>query len=568
MLIFLLVFCVFSLLPINVSGYHHPHRYYNKTHEGKLTVTIPWSTVIGKQERILGRPIGVFLGIPYAKPPVGQLRFIKPVPLDPHDGEYNATFFRPPCPQPPNVNTNYPETSENCLYLNVWTPVISSSLASNHIESSSLKPVIIYIYGGGFNKGSVHEKRHQGDILSSLSDTVVVTVNHRLSIFGFGYSGTESIPGNIGIYDLIQSLEWVNQNIEHFGGNPKAVTIFGACSGAMAASAFILSPIVDAKLIDKVYLASSVISPHSAIRTQEETFNLTRTVAEIVGCGNADDPEATKLTDQQVDCMRGIDAQVLMNASFSDPVMNQLSYKETPPFVMIYNTTLLPIPPDQLVLEKYPRRRVPILFGNEQNEDEIFTKLWPASIEEAKKMLNYMIMRTYPNTTEEQVETVFKYYFDKVEDYNVMEIKGALSLAAGDYLHHCPLLLYTESWTKNGQITHGYLDAYVMDGFNKSERLFGTKHGDATYQILGKAYHEYDTFSDRDRRVTRQMIKFIKSFAYGQRLNWPPMLTDSSKSVLPPKWRLTKTMDTKNIYSDPKDDICHLWGEIRQLVVG
>ncbi len=186
--------------------------------------------------------VNAFLGIPYAAPPVGDLRWKPPQPAAKWSGVRNAKDFGSHCMQG-NVFGDMvfhdPGASEDCLTLNIWIPV-------RH-ESGKL-PVMVWIYGGGFVAGSTSEDRQNGSNLAQ-HGVIVVSMNYRLGIFGFFVhpelakeSGHNS-AGNYGLMDQLAALKWVHDNIAAFGGDPANVTIFGESAGSFSVSAQMASPL-------------------------------------------------------------------------------------------------------------------------------------------------------------------------------------------------------------------------------------------------------------------------------------------------------------------------------------
>lgn len=205
-----------------------------------LRVKIDSGTVQGKLGK--GPHIRAFLGIPFAAPPIGKLRWRAPQAVHPWKGVRKTVAFGPRCMQRRIYSDmvfrdNGP--SENCLYLNVWTPATS---ASENL------PVMVWIYGGGFQAGSTSEPRQDGENLAK-KGVVVVSANYRLGIFGFfSYPDlTKESPhhasGDYGLMDQIAALRWVRKNIAAFGGNPHNVTIFGQSAGSFSVSALMASPL-------------------------------------------------------------------------------------------------------------------------------------------------------------------------------------------------------------------------------------------------------------------------------------------------------------------------------------
>ena len=179
--------------------------------------------------------IRVFKGIPYAAPPVGALRWRPPQPVAAWSGIRKAEDFAPRCTQGGNGGRG---SSEDCLYLNVWTGAKSPA---------ERRPVILFAYGGGLNTGAGSEPRYDGEALAK-KGVVFVTYNYRLGVFGFfahpelTSESDHQASGNYGVMDFIAALKWVQRNISSFGGDPKRVTIMGESAGAFMVAALVGSP--------------------------------------------------------------------------------------------------------------------------------------------------------------------------------------------------------------------------------------------------------------------------------------------------------------------------------------
>jgi para-nitrobenzyl esterase len=177
--------------------------------------------------------VRIYKGIPFAAPPVGDLRWKAPQPVADWTGIRKADAFGPTCMQ-----GNGGGSSEDCLYLNVWTGAKSAS---------EKRPVMVWIYGGGYNTGSGSQAMYDGEALAK-KGAIIVTLNYRLGLFGF-FSHPELTKesdrrgaGNFGVMDAIAALEWVQKNIAQFGGDPKNVTIFGESAGAGMVANLMVTP--------------------------------------------------------------------------------------------------------------------------------------------------------------------------------------------------------------------------------------------------------------------------------------------------------------------------------------
>jgi para-nitrobenzyl esterase len=189
--------------------------------------------------------LSVYKGVPFAAPPIGDLRWRSPKPVTPWTGTRKADAFASACMQ---VGVSMPgETppavSEDCLYLNIWTPAKAMTTPAHE-----RLPVIVWIYGGGYINGSASMPLYWGDRLAH-KDVIVVTIAYRLGPLGFlahpelSRESPHHSSGNYGLMDQIAALEWIQRNIAAFGGNPKNVTIAGQSSGAISVSILMASPL-------------------------------------------------------------------------------------------------------------------------------------------------------------------------------------------------------------------------------------------------------------------------------------------------------------------------------------
>jgi para-nitrobenzyl esterase len=186
--------------------------------------------------------IRAFRGIPFGQPPVGDLRWQPPQPVKNWSGVRPAAAFGPRCMQRPifgDMNFRSNGVSEDCLYLNVWTPAKSAS---------ERLPVLIYFYGGGFLAGDGSEPRYDGEAIAR-KGVVTVTSNYRLGAFGFlahpelTKQSPHHASGNYGLLDQAAAIRWVADNIAAFGGDPKKITIAGESAGSISVSALMASPL-------------------------------------------------------------------------------------------------------------------------------------------------------------------------------------------------------------------------------------------------------------------------------------------------------------------------------------
>jgi para-nitrobenzyl esterase len=214
-----------------------------------------------------------FKGIPFAQPPVGDRRWREPQPVKDWTGARNADQFGPRCMQRTSPMADYwfrsNGMSEDCLYLNVWTPA-----KSGHERL----PVLVYIFGGGFQNGDGSEPRYDGESMAH-KGILSVSVNYRTNIFGF-FSHPEltkesphHASGNYGLLDQVAALRWVQQNIAAFGGDPKRVTIAGESAGSISVSALLASPLSSSLMAGAIGESGALIAtlpPRALAETEKD----------------------------------------------------------------------------------------------------------------------------------------------------------------------------------------------------------------------------------------------------------------------------------------------------------
>nr|XP_046249832.1 carboxylesterase 3 isoform X2 [Scatophagus argus] len=251
------------------------------------------------------RRVKQYLGIPFARPPVGPLRLAAPQAVEPWEGERDCTHQPPMCIQDLEIVVNVsrimsmqytpPELSEDCLYLNVYTPAEATK--------GDKLPVMVWIHGGGLAMGAASQ--YDGSPLAAYENIVVVIIQYRLGILGFLSTGDEHAQGNWGFLDQLTALRWVQENIEAFGGDPQTVTVAGESAGAISASILTLSP--QAKgLFQRAIFQSGVAT--LGTYTTNHPLNYAKIVANLTECDRSS-------TEELVQCMKGRSKDELVDAT-------------------------------------------------------------------------------------------------------------------------------------------------------------------------------------------------------------------------------------------------------------
>jgi para-nitrobenzyl esterase len=291
-----------------------------------------------------------FLGVPYAEPPVGERRWMPPVPAAAWTGVRKAHDFGPICPQTAGAvfRTRAKSQSEDCLYLNVWT---------RSLDAMAKQPVMVWIHGGGYLGGGGCEDGTDGSHLATQGVTVI-SFNYRLG--AFGYLAHPELGSNFGLQDQIAVLQWVQQNIEHFGGDPGSVTIFGQSAGGHSVRMLLIAPAASGLFHRAILQSGGAERPAFDTSGSEKTYKATEELIAHVGGG-----ESGKL--------RQLSTEVIKEAShlFSGviPKPRKVHTPANLRWMPVYDGVILPTDSDSR-----PLGLVPLLIGFTRNEARYFIK--------------------------------------------------------------------------------------------------------------------------------------------------------------------------------------------------
>uniref|UniRef100_A0A0P4WCJ5 Carboxylic ester hydrolase n=1 Tax=Scylla olivacea TaxID=85551 RepID=A0A0P4WCJ5_SCYOL len=263
------------------------------TEDGKISGFREYSTK--------GRAFYSFQGIPYAKPPVGQLRFKDPVASEGWTGVRDGTMVPPTCSQIPFFELTMKERKykgeEDCLFLNVFSPVPS--------ENEEPLPVLVFLHGGGFFAGGMDY--YNGYVLMN-EDVIMVLVQYRLGVLGFLSTEDSVMPGNFGLKDQTLALHWVQRNIRHFGGDPERVTLFGESAGGASVHFHLLSPYSHDLFVRGIMMSGTLFSPWAMGGAHKDVAWHT---ARLFGCPEPQDNNGLEASEALLRCLQGVDVKNL-----------------------------------------------------------------------------------------------------------------------------------------------------------------------------------------------------------------------------------------------------------------
>ncbi|CAG2068154.1 unnamed protein product, partial [Timema podura] len=315
----LIVFCLSS--PSNQASISSSSR---SNHGDPLLVETQSGLVKGLNKNVLGRDIHVFYGVPFAKPPLGSLRFRRPVPVDPWHGVLDATILPNSCYQERyeyfpgfegeemwNPNTNI---SEDCLYLNLWVP---ERIRIRHSGESSRErpkvPMLVWIYGGGYMSGTSTLRIYDAGIIAATTDVIVASMQYRVGAFGFLYlspyfnGDSEEAPGNMGMWDQALAIRWLKDNAVAFGGDPELITLFGESAGGGSVSVHLLSPVMKG-LVKRGIIQSGTLNAPWSYMSAETAANMGRSLVDDCGCNSTQLADAPS---KVMACMRAVDPRTV-----------------------------------------------------------------------------------------------------------------------------------------------------------------------------------------------------------------------------------------------------------------
>ncbi|XP_035697791.1 carboxylesterase 4A-like [Branchiostoma floridae] len=436
----------------------------------RTEVSTKYGRLSGFAEDYNGATVRTFLGVPFAKPPTGELRFLPPVEPESWAGVRDATTFGPACPQDGMYLPGFAEPfarvdrvwSEDCLYMNVYAPGRSSS-------AQDPLAVMVYIHGGGWQVG---EGTNNGTQLAAEENVIVVTFNYRLGVFGFLGTGDHHAPGNVGLLDQTQAIRWVRENIDNFGGDVNRITIFGLSAGGMAVSLHLLSPLNSGLFHRAITQSGSPFTP-GFLGTKESALADARQLAESLGC----DGSSGAATEDVVSCLKSRTAQDVLTTSSAVQSASHIA------FTPIVDGTFLPASPEEIFAEGSVEARDYILgvtsmeggivLYNDLNEKIV-------SEDTFQEHLEYT-MGTY-NTNLVQITHAAKFEYLSNATASPRDLQMDFMRMYGDWLFVAPTTRMAREFASAGNPTYLYNFDHVTSFFDHPW-IGGASHAEENYYL-------------------------------------------------------------------------------------
>lgn len=389
------------------------------------------TTSYGKVQGKIENGIYTWKGIPYARAPIGKLRFQPPQPPETWDGIKDCTEFGPVAYQPELpimqfLGTPTQNMSEDCLNLNIWSPN----------PDDKKRPVLVWIHGGAFISGSGSSPSYDGTQFSKNGDIVVVTINYRLGILGFFHLaeiGGENYraSGNCGLLDQIAALQWVKENIESFGGDPNRVTVFGESAGAMSIGTLLGMPAAKG-LFQQAILqsgaASHVVSSEVATKNAERLLKI------------------LNISKENLEKLEEIPAEKLVEAS------NQLRMMTLIPVI---DGVYIPNHPKNAIRDGVAKD-INILIGTNKDEYKLFTIFDPTWKNADQKIIEGIFKGTFRKNWEKMSQKLQSNELNRTLYERLMNISAFIN----------PALYLANEQTKNGGNVWMYRFDWESTAFN------------------------------------------------------------------------------------------------------
>ncbi|XP_041505471.1 liver carboxylesterase-like [Microtus oregoni] len=439
-----------------------------------------------------------FLGIPFAKPPVGPLRFAPPEPPEPWSGVRDGTSFPAMCLQTDVMTLEGAEEmnlimhpismSEDCLYLNIYTPA--------HAREGSNLPVMVWIHGGALVLGMA--SMTDGSILTATEDIIMVAIQYRLGILGFFSSGDQHATGNWGYLDQVAALRWIQQNIAYFGGNPGQVTIFGGSAGGTSVSSLVVSPMSKGLFHRAIMQSGVALLPDLISDTPEVVYTV---MANLSGC-KARDPEAMVL------CLRDKSEEEIL-------AINQV-FTMTPGVV---DGTFLPRHPREL-LASGDFRPVPSIIGIDSDEFGWGIPLYMGFDHVIKNITRETLPGILKNTAAHMMlspecsDLLMEEYMGDVEDAQTLQAQFRNMMA--DFMFVIPALQVAHFQRSHAPVY--FYQFQHQPSFTKHKHLrpshVRADHGDHGAFVFGSNLWGLKLdLTEEEKLLNRRMMKYWANFA-------------------------------------------------------
>ncbi|KAG9474783.1 hypothetical protein GDO78_003313 [Eleutherodactylus coqui] len=460
------------------------------------------------------RTVHAFYGVPFAKPPVGSLRFAAPESPTAWSSIREALDYAPMCLQDTKMmeqlleitkaKFSFPPVSEDCLYLNIFTP-------ADRMKDKKL-PVMVYIHGGALVMGG--SMMFEGSAFGAHENVVVVSIQYRLGLMGFFSTGDDRAPGNYGFLDQVAALKWVSENIADFGGDPDIVTIFGVSAGGLSVSALVASPLAKGLFHRAIAESGVAIFPGLVAKSTEEVVFVSNVVANISGCSE----------DTLVECLM---------AKSEDEILAIAASMTVPNLPVCVDGVVLTEPSEETLYTKQVYSAPLIIGVNDQECGWLLPKLLNASdiLEEMDKETVLENLKNFPHlgVSPHMIPSLVDEYFGGTDD--PAELRNRFLDLCGDVSLVIPSLRAARYHRDSGSPVFFYEFQHRPSVLKDRRSAFvKSDHGDELMFVFGGPFLRDGAFfsmgdaPDEERTLSKTVMKYWANFARNGDPNGPGLV--------------------------------------------
>lgn len=436
---------------------------------------------------------------------------------------YRATQWAPVCPQSGHFHESSRgdfmthRMSEDCLYLNVWSPVVDDSQTMVSRESidnsrpsgggqisSKLVPVLFFIHGGGFTAGSASQDTYNATILSAKGNVVVVTINYRLGALGLLYTGCGTAPGNAAFYDQLLALEWVNDNIAYFGGDPSRITIIGESAGSSFVGLHLLSGYSRYLFKNAIMMSGSPLSV-IGMSSSKVALRKSKNLAKLVGCPLKEVTETVDANEANGDAVETPDG----GANDKNPIGGDKVPIDSVPVLPLPSSTSAPSDPEEVITDSPIMKQSEGVKSPEEMIEESLVKIAEDSLKQIQVKRDIFTEETFKCLMDADIKKILTAQLDSrlfqglhsllpSERRLLLNDIPFLPIYGTEILPESPLVTFTSgSYSKNTSLLigttedEGSLGLLLSGVIKKNNRLMSNLKKETASEYLVRYATEY-----------------------------------------------------------------------------
>ncbi|XP_066469161.1 cholinesterase-like [Tiliqua scincoides] len=467
---------------------------FNSASEDDLLVVTSSGPIKGKRVPTGSGTVTAYLGIPYAEPPLGNLRFKKPVPHQPWSDVLEATSFGNACQQKISFGSPFSDMwiaktalSEDCLFLNLWVP---------HPQPSTPVPVLVWIHGGSFLAGAASLDLYNGALLAATENIIVASMNYRLGVLGFLYL-PPAAPGNMGLWDQHLAMKWVKENAAIFGGDPARLTLLGQSAGAASVGFHLLSP-ASQPLFAHAVLQSGAPNAPWAWKHPKDALWSAWTLSFLLNCSQQNDSAVVR-------CLQEKESENEIFSFFSSH------------FSPTTDGAFLPDEPQKLLLNELPDAK-PLLSGVTGDDGSVYVLSIVSDATKDGGFLSWRHLRegvsSMRKALEEDIAEAIALKYSEGGD-GPERYRWALAQFARDYFFVCPLVDLAAQMVAAGSPVYIYSFNHHISGSIWDEWM-GAAHGSEVPFLFGtltSVLGANQSSPEGDAALSRRTMRYWAEFA-------------------------------------------------------